>query len=462
MNLNRRTILNLLAVLGLVALSVTEAFSQKQTTLEAKVDAYVKPFIDIKGFSGTVLVASKGRVVLRKGYGLANYELGIPNTPQTKFHLASVSKSFTAAAIMILVERGSVSVNDPLTKYIPDYPNGDQITIHRLLIHTSGIPNVNSFPDYEEKSKLPQTPATLVEMFKHKPLIMKPGERYSYSNSNYNVLAFIIEKVSGKSYGDFLRENIFDPLGMKDTGHDEKAGMLIDNRADGYAPVGLNDLENAPYLDWTIKTGNGSLYSTVDDLYKWDRALYTEKLLKKDTLKTIFTSYVDGVGYGWFISRRLNRKTIRMSGRSPGFQCEIQRYIDDDACVIVLSNNYSGAASLIITDLAAMVFDEPYEKLAINPNLKVDSKIMASYLGSFQGGDDFFLPKALVEVEKNEGALTMRWPTRTVSWFVPITETSFYDRIFGGVVTFVKSDRGQVSHLNYRLMNTDYRLTRTN
>src|SRR5262245_33380142 len=171
----------------------------KSTDLEAKVDAYVRPFLEIKGFSGAILIARKGQVLLRKGYGMANYELDAPNTPQTKFHLASISKSFTAAAILILEERGLLNVSDPIGKYIPDYPEGDKITIHHLLIHTSGIPNVNNFLDYNAKSKFPQTLANIIEMFKNKPLTNKPGERYSYSNSNYNVLAFIIEKVSGKS-----------------------------------------------------------------------------------------------------------------------------------------------------------------------------------------------------------------------------------------------------------------------
>ncbi len=187
------------SILILVVLTATssEAVSQwragKSVGLEAKVDAYVRPYLEIKGFSGSVLVASKGKILLRKGYGLANYELGVSNTPDTKFHLASVSKSFTAAAIMMLVERGLMNTSDPLSKFIPDYPEGDKITVHHLLVHTSGIPNVNNFPDYGDKSKFPQTPSTLIEMFKNKPLTIKPGERYSYSNSNYNVLAFIIE-----------------------------------------------------------------------------------------------------------------------------------------------------------------------------------------------------------------------------------------------------------------------------
>ena len=415
-------------------LTSAQTRTSKLPSIEAKVDAYVKPFLEIKGFSGSILIASKGQVLLRKSYGMANYELDAPNTPQTKFHIASISKTFTAAAIMILEERGLLSVGDPLSKYIPDYPGGDKITIHHLLIHTSGIPNVNNFLDYNAKAKFSQTLTSIIEMFKNKPLRAQPGERYEYSNSNYNLLAFIIEKVSGKSYGEFMKENIFDPLGMNATGHDGYAGKILKNRASGYAPIGADGLENAPYLDWTIKTGNGSLYSTVEDLYKWDRALYTEKILKKNILDKIFKPHVDNsVGYGWFVGKRLNRNVVRMSGRSPGFQGEIHRYVDDDVCVIVLSNNYSGAASFIINDLAAIVFAEPYETLAINAKVKIDPKVMDSYLGRYQGGSDFFAPGATITVEKQDGHLVLRWSMGGISWLAPVTEVKYYDRMFGAV-----------------------------
>src|ERR1044072_1491359 len=289
--------------------------SLDDSKIAAKVDAYVKPYLDLKVFNGVVFIARQGKILLNKGYGMANYELDVANTPKTRFHLASVSKTFTAAAIMLLEERGLLSTSDPLTKYIPDYPNGDKITIHQLLVHTSGIPNVNNFSEYNDGSRFTQTPASLIDKFKNRPLDFQPGARYAYSNSNYNVLAFIIEKVSGKHYGDFLKEQIFDPLGKKDTAHDGQANLLIKNAASGYTPAGFDGFEKTPYLDWTIKTGNGSLYSTAEDLYKWDRALYTEKLLKKSTLDKIFTQHVDdAVGYGWFIGQRLNRKCIRMSG----------------------------------------------------------------------------------------------------------------------------------------------------
>jgi CubicO group peptidase (beta-lactamase class C family) len=421
--------------------------SKETSDIEAKVDNYVKPFLGTRSFSGAVLIAKGGQVLMSKGYGMANYELDVPNTPQTKFHLASISKPFTAAAIMILEERGQLKVTDPLTKFIPDYPNGDKITIHQLLIHTSGIANANDFPDYNDKSKFPQTTESLVAMFKNKPLTMQPGERFSYSNSNYNVLAFIIEKLSGKSYGEFLKENIFDPAGMKDTGHDGNPAKMIKNRASGYVPVGVSEIDNAPYLDWTIKTGNGSLYSTVEDLYKFDRALYTEKILKKSTLEKVFTAHVSGVCYGWFRGNRLNRQVIRMSGRSPGFQGEIQRYVNDDACVIVLSNNYSGTASLIINDLAAILFGEKYEAPHFAKSFEVDPKIASELVGTYQGGQDFIRQNAILSVQNRNNQLLLVWSPTAISGLIPLSDGRFFDRMFGGMVSFARDEKGAVNRL---------------
>ncbi len=323
--------------------------------LEAKVDEYLKPYLETGNFSGSLLIAKDGKIVLTKGYGMANFEHNVPNTPKTIFHLASVSKSFTAAAIMMLEEKGMLSTNDSILKFIHDYPNGDKITIHHLLIHTSGIPNINMFPEYSRNSRFPQTPESLVAMFKDKPLAFKPGEKYSYSNSNYNLLAYIIEKVSGERYGGFLKKHIFNPLDMKHTGHHGYAGTILKHSAAGYSPVGVSDIERAPYLDWTIKAGNGSLYSTVEDLYKWDRALYTEKILNKDTLDKIFTEHIKGEGYGWFIHTHPYGKEIYMNGRSPGFASYLGRFVDQGLCIIVLDNLYNSVTTPIGRDLAWII-----------------------------------------------------------------------------------------------------------
>lgn len=428
------------------------ASAKNDKGLETKIDAYIKPYLDVGGFSGSVLIAKKGKVLLSKGYGMANYELGVPNTSQSKFHIASVSKTFTAAAIMLLEERGLLKVGDSLTKFIPDYPNGDKITVHHLLTNTSGIPNINDFPEYDAWSKFSRTPQDLVQKFKNKPLDFEPGTRgYTESNSNYNLLAFIIEKTSGKSYGEFLKENIFAPLNMKDSGHDASPETVLKNRAYGYVPAGVNELRNAPFLDWSIKTGNGSIYSTVEDLYKWDRSLYTEKILKKAAIEKMFRE-----GYGWFDSKRFNRRAVRMNGRSPGFNSEIQRYVDDDICIVVLGNNYAPTASLIVGGLAPIVLGEKYEIPKLAKPVKLDPKIFVAYVGRYQFGSDFFVPGGIYTIEKRNDQLFLT--TKTINdTLTPQSETEFFDRSFWATIIFVKNDKGAVTNLIWRYGGRDYK-----
>src|SRR6266550_639730 len=424
-------------------------------TIEQKVSAYLQPYLDLNGFSGAILIAKGGRVIFSKGYGMANCELNVPNTPQTKFHLGSVSKTFTAAAIMILQERGKLNVHDPLAKYIPDYPNGDRITLHHLLTNTSGIPNVNNFPEYATQSKFPHTPSDLIPMFKQKPLDFEPGTRgYTESNSNYNLLAYIIEKLSGQTYGEFLKQNIFDPLLLRDTNHDGDASVLIANKASGYVPVGTTGVENAPYLDWSIKTGNGSIYSTAEDLLRWDRALHAEKILKKSSLQQMFTEQ-----YGWFYGKRLNRTVVRMNGRSPGFNSDFQRYVDDDVCIIVLANTYAPTASVIGSDLAKIVFGEPYEVAKLVNPVRVDAKVLTSYAGRYQFGPDFFVPRGIYAIEEKNGELLMVAPGANAT-LVPQSETEFFDRPFWSMIIFARDSQGKVTHLIWRYGGQDYRAER--
>jgi len=418
-----------------------------QGDLEAKVDTYIKPYLEMGSYNGAVLIAKGGKVLVSKGYGMANYELGVPNTPQSRFHLASVSKPFTAAAILILQERGKLSVNDPLSKYVPDFPSGDKITLHQLLSHTAGL--AGDLPNFQDWTA-PITLEKLVALVKKAPPVGAPGAKYSYSNNDYRLLAYIIEKVSGQSYGDFLKAAIFDPLDMKDTGHEGATGSLVKNRAYGYKPVGLTDLENI-YIDWSTKTGNGSLYSTVEDLYKWDRALYTEKILKKSSLETMFKEK-----YGWFVSEQFKRKLIRYGGRSPGFNSDFQRFINDDVCVVVLSNNYSATANPIANDLAAMIFNEPYAVPEVTAAISVDNKELDRYVGRYEGGPDFFIPKAILTIERKGDQLWMNYSTGADTTLVPLSATKFLTRPFWATITFVKDEKGNVTHLIYGYSGTDY------
>jgi CubicO group peptidase (beta-lactamase class C family) len=237
----------------------------------ARVDQVVQSFVPNR-FMGAVLVAMGDRILLNKGYGSANLEWEIPNTPTTKFRLASITKQFTAAGILLLEERGRLSVNDPVRKYLPGTPAAwDRITIFHLLTHTAGIPNYTSFPDSESSSRSRVTSSQLVERFLDKPLEFEPGDKYSYSNSGYAVLGYLIEAITGQTYAEFVTQNIFTPLGMSGSGYDV-ASTLLTHRASGYtgSPRGP---ANAAFIDMTTAYASGGLYSTTDDLLLESSAL---------------------------------------------------------------------------------------------------------------------------------------------------------------------------------------------
>ncbi|MGH9662701.1 MAG: serine hydrolase, partial [Bryobacteraceae bacterium] len=314
-------------------------------------------------FSGSVLIARDGKALLRKGYGLANREHQVANGPQTRFRLGSISKQFTAAAILLLEERGKLKVEDGVCRFVEPCPEAWQrITIHHLLTHSSGIPNFTAFPDYQKTKTLPATAEQMIARFRDKPLAFAPGERASYSNSGYALLGHIVEKASGSTYARFLRENIFETLGMADSGEDQHRSVLP-HRATGYGPL-LGNLVNADYIDMTIPLGAGSLYSTVDDLYKWDQALYGERLLKQAALDRMFRSHVKmgpgGYGYGWGIGPR---NSVFHGGGIDGFATLITRYPGDRAVVIALSNFQHAAVPAIGRELESRLFTQEWPRV---------------------------------------------------------------------------------------------------
>jgi len=346
---------NLFIVLFIQLFLYTLCVSQD---IESKVDEFINAHMKNGNFNGSILIAKNGRILVSKGYGYANMEHNVLNTPQTKFRLGSITKQFTSMAIMQLQEKDMLSVNDPLTKFIPDYPGGDEISVHHLLTHTSGVPNLTSFPDYRKTMMIPVSIEEVIDRFKNKSPDFSPGEKFSYSNSGYILLGYIVKKVSGKSYENFIKENIFTPLHMEGTGYDHH-NTIIKNRASGYEKRG-NEFVNAAYIDMVIPHGAGALYSTVEDLYTWDRALYTEKLVKKSTLEKIFTPFKGNYAYGWGIGEKFNRNFIGHGGGINGFVTNIGRFVDDDACVIVLSNVMNRLVGKIGDDLAAILFGEEY------------------------------------------------------------------------------------------------------
>ena len=408
--------------------------------IESKVDEYIGAYLKMERFSGSVLIAKDEEILLKKGYGMANYEHDVPNTPYTKFRLGSITKQFTSMSIMQLQEKGLLNVNDPIKKYITDYPDGEKITIHHLLTHTSGIPNFTSFPNYRETMMLLSPAEKTIERFKDKPLEFMPGEKYKYSNSGYILLGNIIEKVSKKSYEEYLKENIFHPLNMINTGYDHHS-PLMRHRASGYSSSS-DGLINVPYIDMSIPHGAGALYSTVEDLYIWDRALYTEKLVSKSSLERIFTPFKENYGYGWQITESFNHKHISHGGGINGFRTYISRYVDDDVCIIVLSNFEHSPTQKISNDLAAIVFGENYELPKERKAIKVDPKIYDAYVGQYE-----FSPEFIAMITKENNSLFIQATGQPKFEIFPESKDKFFLKAFDAQISFIMNDKGEVTQL---------------
>jgi CubicO group peptidase (beta-lactamase class C family) len=277
----------LYALLFVTLMTASVALAQDNAR---KIDDLLKNYYDYGQFNGSVLVAEKGKVVYAKGFGMANMEWEIPNQADTKFRIGSVTKQFTAALILQLVEEGKIKLDGKLGDYLPDYrkDTGGKVTIHQLLNHTSGIPSYTGQPDFfANVSRNRYSVADFVKKHASGELEFEPGSKFSYNNSGYFLLGAIVEKVTGKTYETVLKERIFEPLGMKNTGYDNHA-PLLQKRASGYQKTPEGYI-NAAYLDMSLPYAAGSLYSTVEDLYKWDQALYENKILSADSKTKMFT-----------------------------------------------------------------------------------------------------------------------------------------------------------------------------
>lgn len=417
--------------------------------ISAKVDEYMNAAMRVNRFSGAVLVARNGQAVVSRGYGMANIELSVPNTPQTVFRLGSVTKQFTGMAIVLLQERGKLSVNDPVCKYLTDCPQAWQsITLRNLLTHTAGIPNYTDFPDFVKTAAVETTASELTGRFRDKPLQFAPGEKFAYSNSGYYLLGTIIERVSGKSYADFLQENIFAPLNMKQTGYDNPV-RIIKNRAAGYARQGDGFINAAP-ISMSTAYAAGALYSTVEDMLLWDQALYTEKLVSRKSLDEAFTPFKSSYGYGWSIGNRFDRQVIAHGGGIFGFSTYIARYPADRVTVIVLSNVEGAPSGEIANDLSAIFFGAPYKIPAERKEIQVAAKTLEKYVGQYQ-----LTPQLAMNVTLENGKLLAQISTQPKLELAPESETEFFLKTVNAQVTFVVNAQGEVTGLVFHQGGSD-------
>ena len=368
MKLNLRMYRNgfVLPLLALLAFQASILGQDKASRMDQLITLYNK----YGQFNGSVLVADNGKVVFEKGVGMANLEWNIPNTPDTKFRLGSITKQFTATLILQLVEQGKIKLDGKLIDYLPNYrkDTGAKVTIHNLLSHTSGIPSYTSLPGFfQNVSRNPFTVDDFIKQYASGDLEFEPGTKFLYSNSGYFLLGAVIEKVTGKSYEQVLKERIFDPLGMKNSGYDHW-GTILSKRATGYTrtPGGY---ETAPYLDMSLPYAAGSLYSTVEDLLIWDQALYGDKVLSAQSRQLMFKPNLNNYGYGFVITKatlsppaKLQVPVIQHGGGINGFNTVIVRMVDDKRLIVLLDNEEHGQnLDKIARGLMSILYDQPVD-----------------------------------------------------------------------------------------------------
>jgi CubicO group peptidase (beta-lactamase class C family) len=409
----------------------------------ARLDQIVQSYVTEHKFMGTVLVARGDQTIFNRAYGSANLEWDVPNTIATKFRLGSVTKQFTAASILLLEERGKLSVNDPVKKYMSDAPAAwDKVTIFHLLTHTSGVADFTRFPDYPKIEPFASTPAKLVALFRDKPLDFEPGEKWSYDNSGYVLLTYLIEKITGDSYEKFVRENIFTPLGMTDTGYDSNSA-IIPHRASGYSP-GRGGVENAGFIHMTIPQGAGALYSTTGDLLKWEQGLFGGKVLKASSLEKMTTPFKNNYAFGLMIETAGGHKKISHGGGIEGFNTELTYYPDDKLTVVALANLNGPAAGDIAGKLAALARGETVTLPGERKEITLDSKVLSRYPGAYQMPDGG--PVMLIASDGNQ--LTGKLGGQPALPIFPQSETMFFLKVVDAQIEFPKDDgSGRASQL---------------
>ena len=327
----------------------------------ARAEAYMAAQVAVNDFSGVVLVGVDGRPAFRKAFGLANRDWDIPNTPDTKFRIASVTKQFTAAAILLLEQQGKLKASDPVGKHLPGAPKAwADVTLHQLMSHSGGVPE-HIMPALLAPGGFARsyTPRQIIDLVKTKPLEPDDGKGLPYSNTGYILLGMVIEEVSGQDYAAFLNEAVFDPLGMRDTGV-ERPGTVLKKRASPYSRGGKGVVP-APHMNMNLPYAAGAIYSTADDLLKWDRALAGDRLLGAAARKTMFAPVKYGYACGVGVGESFGRATHWHGGGMPGVNTYLLRFPDAGLCAVVLGNQDWVDAERVADDLAAIALGEGYD-----------------------------------------------------------------------------------------------------
>jgi len=403
--------------------------------------AYMNAAHDLWGFNGAVLVGSGNKMILAEGYGQANFNTDEPITKDTKFFISSLTKQFTAAAILQLQERGLLDINDPIIDYLPQYPEkqGSKITIHHLLTHSSGLVDYLSDPFIIINRTQSFSPSKLMDFFINKDLLFPPGSTFYYSNSNYVVLGAIIEAVAKQSYEAYLHHNIFKPLKMNTSGYARREAGLP-SRATGYTITDKGKMVEALPVHFSVMHTAGALYTTINDYFRWYKSMYTEKILDRNSTIKLITPQFEKYGYGWYIDIRNGRWVAYHDGYLDGFYSYIEFWPDEHMIIAVFGNLDTSPIPKIAHGLSSIMMDWPYDFPIEKEPIDIDADIYHDYVGVYEVVPEEY---RWVNVE-NDSLYTHLWgelssrlePAGLDTFFFSLDNTKF--------MTFVRDSLGKI------------------
>jgi CubicO group peptidase (beta-lactamase class C family) len=413
--------------------------------VKRKVDEYMKARLDIRGYGGSVLIKKDGAAVVSAGYGLADEGEKQQIAADTKFRIASITKQFTAALVLMLQEDGKLNAKDPICMHLDPCPEAwEPVTIHHLLSMTSGIPSFTSLPNWGELRMKDMKPMESVALVIDQPLKAKPGEAFEYSNTNYILLGILIEMVSGKSYEAFLAERITKPLKMANTGYDHGKERLP-NSALGYTRRD-GETVRADAASMMIPWSAGGLYSTTGDLFTWKDALLNGRVFKKKgTLEAMLTPVKDDYAYGIAVMTDPNgRKRITHNGGIEGFTSDAVYFPEEKVFMTALVNNDRGSASDVLRTLVAIYFGEPYSVPKKRVAIKVDAAILDKYVGEYQLGPNFSF-----KITRESDGLIVEPTGQSKQPLFAESETDFFLTVVDATFKFLKDEDGNVTGLEF-------------
>ncbi|MBX7221007.1 MAG: beta-lactamase family protein [Blastocatellia bacterium] len=443
----------------------------QSTDRAAALDRYLARQTELGRFSGAVLIAEKGRILFRRGYGFADVEAKIPYTPETRHAVASLTKMVTSAAALKLRDQGKLKLEDSICTYLAECPETwKPVTIQHLMRHTSGI------PDYEEKldigsdaylefMKQPGATAKIMADARKLPLDFKPGEKFNYSNTGYILLSLVVEKAAGKPFVEYVTETLLKPAGMTQSGF-FGAGRIPKNLANGYThKLGDKDwgqllegfsltaghLKKLPQLALTPPAGDAGLYTTVDDLYRWSQVMDGGKVISAAEVAEIFTPGLDGYGYGWFVGKGFNRKRMRHDGFLPGYISDFVKFPDDQTTIIAVSNLERVRLRTVMRDLTAIVFGAPYDMPVQGKMVQLTEAQTGQLLGEYQTTQG-----KLLVVGQDPDYLTAEIKDQFKAGLIPLSPTEFYFPLGDGKVTFTLDGAGRAVKVNLRYGGEDH------